>query len=118
MSTPQANWQEVILEKLAYARSGDKGDNANIGVIARKPEYMAVLSQQLTAEVIASYFAHTIKGNVTRYEIPGINGLNFFITQALGGGGTASVKLDSQAKTFAQMLLSIKIKVPNRFKSG
>ncbi|GAB2703255.1 MAG: terpene utilization protein AtuA [Alteromonas sp.] len=118
LSTPQANWQEVILEKLAYARSGDKGDNANIGVIARKPEYMAVLSQQLTAEVIASYFAHTIKGNVTRYEIPGINGLNFFITQALGGGGTASVKLDSQAKTFAQMLLSIKIKVPNRFKSG
>lgn len=113
-ATPQSEWQEVILEKLAYARSGDKGDNANIGVIARKPEYLALISQQLTSEVIANYFAHTIKGNVTRYEVPGFNALNFFITQALGGGGTASVQIDSQAKTFAQMLLSIKIKVPNQ----
>jgi len=112
---PQSDWQEVILEQLAYARSGDKGDNANIGVIARKPEYMALLSQQLTADVIAKYFAHTIDGEVTRYEIPGFNALNFFITKALGGGGTASVRLDSQAKTFAQMLLSLKIKVPINF---
>lgn len=117
-ATPQAGWQEVILEKLAYARSGDKGDNANIGVIARKPEYLALLSQQLTAEVIANYFAHTIKGDVTRYEVPGFNALNFFITEALGGGGTASVRLDSQAKTFAQMLLSIKIKVPKQLYSA
>jgi len=114
---PQADWQEVILEKLAYARSGDKGDNANIGVIARKPEYLALLSQQLTADVIANYFAHTIKGEVTRYEVPGFNALNFFITQALGGGGTASVQIDSQAKTFAQMLLSLKIKVPPKLYS-
>jgi len=112
---PQSDWQEVTLEQLAYARSGDKGDNANIGVIARKPEYMALISQQLTAEVIAKYFAHTIEGEVTRYEIPGFNALNFFITKALGGGGTASVRLDSQAKTFAQMLLSLKIKVPINF---
>jgi len=112
---PQSDWQEVTLEQLAYARSGDKGDNANIGIIARKPEYMALLSQQLTAEVIAKYFAHTIEGEVTRYEIPGFNALNFFITKALGGGGTASVRLDSQAKTFAQMLLSLKIKVPINF---
>ena len=97
-STPQDDWQEVILEKLAYARSGDKGNNANIGIIARKPEYLAILSQQLTAKVIANYFAHTIKGEVTRYEVPGFNALNFFITEALGGGGTASVRLDSQAK--------------------
>ncbi len=110
---PQSDWQEVTLEQLAYARSGDKGDNANIGVIARKPEYMGLLSQQLTAEVIANYFAHTIEGEVTRYEIPGFNALNFFITKALGGGGSASVRLDSQAKTFAQMLLSLKIKVPS-----
>ena len=114
-STPQDDWQEVILEKLAYARSGDKGDNANIGIIARKPEYLAILAQQLTAKVIANYFAHTIKGEVTRYEVPGFNALNFFITEALGGGGTASVRLDSQAKTFAQMLLSMKIKIPKRF---
>ena len=112
---PKSDWQEVTLEQLAYARSGDKGDNANIGVIARKPEYMALLSQQLTADVIVKYFSHTIKGEVTRYEIPGFNALNFFITKALGGGGTASVRLDSQAKTFAQMLLSLKIKVPINF---
>ena len=116
-STPQDDWQEVILEKLAYARSGDKGDNANIGIIARKPEYLAILSQQLTAKVIANYFAHTIKGEVTRYEVPGFYALNFYITQALGGGGTASIQIDSQAKTFAQMLLSMKIKIPKRFYS-
>jgi len=112
---PQSDWQEVTLEQLAYARSGDKGDNANIGVIARKPEYMAILLQQLTTDVIANYFAHLIEGEVTRYEVPGFNALNFFITKALGGGGTASVRLDSQAKTFAQMLLSFKIKVPSSF---
>jgi len=76
---------------------------------------MAILLQQLTTDVIANYFAHLIEGEVTRYEVPGFNALNFFITKALGGGGTASVRLDSQAKTFAQMLLSFKIKVPSSF---
>jgi len=74
-----------------------------------------LLLQQLTAEVIENYFAHLIEGEVTRYEVPGFNALNFFITEALGGGGTASIRIDSQAKTFAQMLLSIKIKVPSDF---
>jgi hypothetical protein len=109
---PQDDWVEVELEQLAYSRSGDKGDNANIGVIARKPDYLPLLSQALTAEVVAEYFAYTVKGEVSRFEIPGFNALNFFLTEALGGGGTASIQLDTQAKTMAQILLSLKVKIP------
>ncbi len=109
---PQTNWQTVTLEQLAYARSGDKGDNANIGVIARKSEFVGIIHHQLTAKAVAQYFAHTIKGDVTRFEIPGFNAFNFFMTKALGGGGTGSVQIDSQGKTLAQMLLSIPIKIP------
>ncbi len=109
---PQTNWQTVTLEQLAYARSGDKGDNASIGVIARKSEFVGIIHHQLTAKAVAQYFAHTIKGDVTRFEIPGFNAFNFFMTKALGGGGTGSVQIDSQGKTLAQMLLSIPIKIP------
>ena len=103
---------EVTLEQLAYARSGDKGDNANIGVIARKPEYLPYLSEQLSEEAVAQYFAHSIKGDVTRFDMPGFNAFNFFMTQALGGGGTASLLVDSQGKALAQMLLSKMIRIP------
>lgn len=109
---PQTNWQTVTLEQLAYARSGDKGDNANIGVIARKSEFVGIIHHQLTAKAVAQYFAHTIKGDVTRFEIPGFNAFNFFMTKALGGGGTGSIQIDPQGKTLAQMLLSIPIKIP------
>ncbi|WP_237443232.1 acyclic terpene utilization AtuA family protein [Sinobacterium norvegicum] len=111
-ATPQQDWVEVSLETLAYARSGDKGDNANIGVIARKPEYLPILKQQLTEQALADYFAHTIKGEVTRFEIPGFDALNFLLTQALGGGGTASIQVDAQGKTLGQMLLSMRVQVP------
>jgi len=103
---------EVTLEQLAYARSGDKGDNANIGVIARKPEYLPYLSEQLSEAAIAEYFAHSIKGEVTRFDMPGFNAFNFFMTEALGGGGTASLLVDSQGKALAQMLLSKTIRIP------
>ena len=102
----------VSLESLAYARSGDKGDNANIGVICRKPEYLPFLYTQLTAERIADYFSHLIEGQVQRFYMPGIHAFNFFLTEALGGGGTASLRLDAQAKTYAQMLMSLEIEVP------
>ncbi|WP_372750585.1 acyclic terpene utilization AtuA family protein [Litorivivens sp.] len=102
----------VPLEKLAYARSGDKGDIANIGVIARKPEYLPWLYQQLTAKAVADYFAHLVKGRVDRYELPGINGFNFLMREALGGGGSASLRIDPQAKAYAQMLLSMEVKIP------
>jgi len=103
---------ELPLEQLAYARSGDKGNNANVGVIARKPEYLPVLYQQLTANAVAEFFDHVVEGEVTRFEVPGFDAFNFFMTEALGGGGTASLRVDSQGKAFAQMLLSMVIRVP------
>ncbi len=103
---------EVPLEQLAYARSGDKGNNANVGVIARKPEYLPVLYQQLTAAAVAEFFDHVVEGEVERFEVPGFDAFNFFMTQALGGGGTASLRVDSQGKAFAQMLLSMEVWVP------
>jgi hypothetical protein len=108
----QGEWQQVPLEKLAYARSGDKGNNANIGIIARLPEYLPLLSEQLTAQAVEDYFGHLVEGEVERFEVPGFNAFNFLMTEALGGGGTASIRVDSQGKAYAQMLLSMPINVP------
>uniref|UniRef100_A0AAR2IV65 Uncharacterized protein n=1 Tax=Pygocentrus nattereri TaxID=42514 RepID=A0AAR2IV65_PYGNA len=99
------------LEDLAYTRSGDKGDSANIGVIARHPLYFPYLKKFLTADVVEKYFQHLIKKNemgfpsVTRYELPGICGLNFVLHNSLGGGGVASLRSDPQGKAYGQMLL-------------
>jgi hypothetical protein len=108
----QQEMVEVPLEQLAYARSGDKGDNANIGIVSRKAEYLPYLYQQLSADFVADYFAHLCTGDVERFDLPGLNAFNFFMTEALGGGGTASLRLDSQAKTYGQMLLSTTITIP------
>jgi hypothetical protein len=104
--------QTVSLEKLVYARSGDKGDNANIGLICRKPEFLPYVEQQVSAEVVKNYLGHLVEGEVERFYMPGFDAFNFYLTQALGGGGTASLRLDSQAKTYAQMLLSLDINIP------
>ncbi len=106
------DWVEVPLETLAYARSGDKGNNANIGVIAREDRFLPYIHSQLTAQVVDDYFAHLVQGDVERFELPGFNAYNFYMTEALGGGGTASLRADSQGKSLAQMLLSLGIKVP------
>jgi hypothetical protein len=103
---------EVPLIALAYARSGDKGDTSNIGVIARRPEYVQLLRTQLTSQRIAQYLAHLVKGTVTRYELPGIHALNFVCEQALGGGGMASLRNDALGKGMAQVLLSMPVSVP------
>lgn len=108
----KATFTEVPLEKLVYARSGDKGNNANIGIVARKPEYLPILYSQLTSEVVSNYFSHLVDGDVERFDLPGFNAFNFFMTEALGGGGTASLRLDAQGKAYGQMLLSKLIKVP------
>lgn len=102
----------VPLVALAYGRSGDKGDNANIGIFARVPEYVPILESEVTEDAVASYFAHRIGGPVTRWRLPGIGGFNFLLRQALGGGGMASLKADPLAKAFAQMLLDMPVKVP------
>ena len=102
----------VPLVALAYGRSGDKGDNANIGIFARRPEYEPILDAEVTEEAVARYFAHRIEGKVTRWRLPGIHGFNFLLRQALGGGGMASLKADPLAKAFAQMLLDMPVRVP------
>jgi len=107
-----ADTHDVPLVRLAWARSGDKGDIANIGVIARSPELLELLRAQLTPERVAAYFRHLVRGPVRRYDLPGIHGMNFVLEEALGGGGTASMRIDPLAKGMAQMLLDFPISVP------
>ena len=109
---PNAATTTVPLVALAYGRSGDKGDNANIGIFARRPEYEPILDAEVTEEAVARWFAHRIQGKVTRWRLPGIHGFNFLLRQALGGGGMASLKADPLAKAFAQMLLDMPVRVP------
>lgn len=103
---------EVPLEKLAYARSGDKGNKANIGLMAREARFLSIIENQVTAEVVAAYFAHAMTGTVTRFALPGFGAYNFLLTEALGGGATASIRMDTQGKAYGQMLLSLPVKVP------
>ncbi|MCR5860462.1 DUF1446 domain-containing protein [Mesorhizobium sp. J428] len=102
----------VRLVELAWGRSGDKGDIANIGILARKPEYLPYIRSALTEETVKDYFEHLCNGPVERFELPGIHALNFLLHDSLGGGGIASVRIDPQGKGFAQMLLDIQIPVP------
>jgi hypothetical protein len=103
---------DVPLVALAWARSGDKGDSANIGVIARDSAYVPILRDALTSERVAAYFAHLVRGPVRRFDVPGIDAFNFTLDEALGGGGMASMRIDPLAKGMAQMLLDIPIAVP------
>lgn len=103
---------EVPLIKLAYGRSGDKGNAANIGVLARNPEFLPALRGQLTADAVKQYFAHFCEGEVERYEWPGLSGFNFLMQDALGGGGIASLRYDPQGKMLAQILMDFPIRIP------
>jgi hypothetical protein len=110
---PPSGGVTVVLRRLAYARSGDKGDNANIGVIARAPEFVDVIAQQVTAERVARYFSHYVTGSVRRWALPGLGALNFVLEGALGGkGGTSTLRYDPQGKSFGAMLLEMPIVVP------
>ncbi|KAA0944440.1 DUF1446 domain-containing protein [Pseudomonas sp. ANT_H14] len=105
----------VPLVKLAVARSGDKGNHSNIGVIARQPEYLPWIAEALTPAVIVDWMSHVldpIHGRVERWYLPGSHSLNFLLENALGGGGIASLRIDPQGKAFAQQLLEIPIAVP------
>ncbi len=105
--------QRVALLRIAHGRSGDKGDLANIGIVARSAAAFAWLRQVLTAEVVADYMAHVARGPTARFELPGLLALNFTLAQALGGGGTSSLRYDPQGKAFAQMLLDLELDVPD-----
>lgn len=107
--------RRVRLIDLAWARSGDKGDSANIGLIARRPEHLPLLRRELTAARVKAYFQHLIGegGDVVRYDLPGFDAINFLISKALGGGGAGSLRNDPLAKGFAQMLLDMEIEAPS-----
>ena len=104
--------RSVPLVQLAWGRSGDKGDAANIGIIARKPEYLPFIRAAITEQAVARWFAHLVNGEVRRYDLPGTHALNFTLQAALGGGGIASVRMDPQGKAYAQMLLDHPVTIP------
>ncbi len=102
---------KVPLSKLAHTRSGDKGDTANIGVIAWRERDYPVLVREVTAERVKSFFGELVEGPVERFELPNLGALNFLLHGALGGGGTVSLRVDAQGKTLGAALLRMEIEV-------
>jgi hypothetical protein len=103
---------KIQLLHLAHTRSGDKGDTANIGVIALRPEYYPLLVDQLTSERVKEHFRGICLGEVERYELPNLGALNFLLHNSLGGGGTVSLKTDAQGKTLSTAMLRMEVEVP------
>ncbi len=101
----------IPLIQLAHARSGDKGDTVNVGVIARRPEWYPLLVERLTPERVKTHFGDAI-GRVERFELPNLGALNFLLHDALGGGGTVSLMTDAQGKTFSTAMLRLELDVP------
>jgi hypothetical protein len=104
---------KIRLLDIAHARSGDKGDTANVGVIALDPRWYGVLEQFVTRERVADHFRGMIQGDVERYELPNLSALNFLLHGALDGGGTLSLKTDAQGKVYSTALLRMVIDVPD-----
>jgi hypothetical protein len=102
----------IRLGEIAHARSGDKGDASNVGLIAGTPEVFEVLRREVTAERVKEHFREVCRGKVERFELPNLLALNFILHDSLGGGGTESLKNDAQGKTHAQGLLEMKVEVP------
>ena len=102
---------KIELLKLAHARSGDKGDTANVGVIALKDEFYPLLVREVTAEKVKTHFGEMVHGAVERFELPNLCALNFLLHESLGGGGTLSLMTDAQGKTFSTAILSMKIEI-------
>ena len=104
---------QVQLVDIAHARSGDKGDTANVGLIALKPEWYDLLVREVTRDRVAKHFKGVITGDVERFELPNLKALNFLLHGALDGGGTLSLKTDAQGKVFSTAMLRMKIDVPD-----
>ncbi|MEI8035871.1 MAG: hypothetical protein WCH96_10385 [Betaproteobacteria bacterium] len=100
------------LRELAHARSGDKGDINNIGVVAYEPHYYPLICQWLTTDRVKAHFGSLVKGGVTRYELPKVHALNFVLEGALGGGVTRSLSIDPHGKSYSALILTIPIEVP------
>ncbi len=97
------------LSQIAHTRSGDKGDTANIGVIAWREEDYVILQRELTAERVKAYFGDLVQGEVERFELPNLGALNFLLHGSLGGGGTVTLRVDAQGKTYGAALLNMEI---------
>lgn len=106
---------KIQLLKIAHARSGDKGNNANVGVIARQPEYYPLLQKYVTSERVAKQFEGICMGKVERFELPNLGALNFVLHDALGGGGTKSLKNDAQGKTLSSVMLRMELDILEDF---
>jgi hypothetical protein len=102
---------KVKLVRLAHARSGDKGDTANVGLIALKAEYYPILVEQVTVQRVKEHFKGICFGEVERFEIPNLGALNFLLHESLDGGGTISLKTDAQGKTYSAALLRMDVEV-------
>ena len=102
---------KVPLSAIAHTRSGDKGDTSNIGVIAYDARHYPVLVREVTADRLKAYFGELVKGKVERFELPNLGALNFLLHEALGGGGTVSLRVDAQGKTFGAALLRLEIEI-------
>ena len=104
---------KIPLVNLAHARSGDKGDTANVGLIALKDEYYPLLVREVTASRVKEHFGEMVKGSVERFELANLGALNFLLHESLGGGGTLSLMTDAQGKTFSTALLRMNIDIPD-----
>lgn len=104
---------KVRLATIAHARSGDKGDASNVGLIAATTELYEVLRREVTAERVKAHFAEVCRGEVERFEVPNLLALNFLLHDSLGGGGTASLLTDAQGKTHGQGLLEMEVELPD-----
>ena len=104
---------KIQLVKLAHARSGDKGDTANIGLIALSDDIYPVLVREVTVERVKQHFKGICHGEIERFELPNLGALNFLLHESLGGGGTLSLMTDAQGKTFSTALLRMEIEVPD-----
>jgi hypothetical protein len=109
---------KVRLYEVAQARSGDKGDASNVGLIARTPEIWEILREQATPERIQEHFREVCRGGVERFEVPNLLAFNFILKDSLGGGGTESLKTDAQGKTHAQGLLQMEVEIPDELVRG
>jgi hypothetical protein len=104
--------KKIPLYAMAHARSGDKGDASNVGILAYDDRGYGILREQLTPERVKAHFGDIVRGKVERYELANLRGLNFLLHDSLGGGGSASLKTDAQGKTHAMALLRMEIEVP------
>jgi len=104
---------KIQLTRLAHGRSGDKGDTANVGLIALAERFYPILVREVTAARVKQHFTGICKGDVERFELPNLGALNFLLHQSLGGGGTLSLMTDAQGKTFSTALLRMEIEIPD-----